>query len=225
MYCHNHTAWPRLRSKCCCISVFLPAVFLFLLTGAYPSLALSPDSLSYAVHHYTDEDGLPQNSIKSIAEDEHGFIWLPTEDGLTRFDGSHFFIYNIGNLDVTTNRFSSIGRNTRNGELYTYDLEGHYVSIREGKAVVGKAYAEFSKAVATLLKLEGTLYSVPSFALYQGYFPVDDQSFYLSVEGSLSYSRNLSRITAIPFSRTGSAFLSAGSPPVSLFIDRIVQHL
>lgn len=197
MYCHNESAWTRMRSECCCISVLLTLV-LFFLPGA--GLAFPSDSLSYSVHHYTDEDGLPQNSIKSIAEDEEGFIWLSTEDGLCRFDGSHFFIYNIGTLGVSTNRFSSISRNIRNGELYTYDLEKHYVTIRGGKAAVGKTYAEYPTAVAALLKLDGALYSTQTFALYQDYFPVDQQSFYLYIDSLLSYSRNLSRITPIPLS-------------------------
>lgn len=44
----------------------------------------------YLIKHYTDEEGLPQNSIKSIVKDSRGFIWLSTDMGLARFDGSEF---------------------------------------------------------------------------------------------------------------------------------------
>lgn len=52
----------------------------------------------YFVKHFTDEDGLPQNSIKGIVADGNGFLWLATENGLTRFDGSYFFNFSTDNL-------------------------------------------------------------------------------------------------------------------------------
>ena len=41
-----------------------------------------------------DTEHLPQNSVKSIAPDKYGFIWMTTENGLVRFDGKNFKIYN-----------------------------------------------------------------------------------------------------------------------------------
>lgn len=40
--------------------------------------------------HFTVEDGLPQNFISGIIQDEDGFIWLATMDGLSRYDGRVF---------------------------------------------------------------------------------------------------------------------------------------
>ena len=39
---------------------------------------------------YNTENGLSQNSINSIAQDNEGFIWLATQSGLNRFDGYEF---------------------------------------------------------------------------------------------------------------------------------------
>lgn len=48
---------------------------------------------------FTSDNGeLPQNSIKSIAPDKDGFIWMTTEDGLVRFDGQQFKVYNSDNI-------------------------------------------------------------------------------------------------------------------------------
>jgi len=44
----------------------------------------------YSITQFTDESGLPQNSVKSIAPDKNGSVWLATEFGLVRFDGSEF---------------------------------------------------------------------------------------------------------------------------------------
>ncbi len=39
-------------------------------------------------HHYTSQRGLIFNNINRIALDCTGFIWIATEDGLSRFDTS-----------------------------------------------------------------------------------------------------------------------------------------
>lgn len=43
--------------------------------------------------HYTNQHGLPQNSVNCMVEDKHGFLWLGTQGGLSRFDGYEFVNY------------------------------------------------------------------------------------------------------------------------------------
>lgn len=43
--------------------------------------------------HLTTEDGLSNNSVNAIVEDRNGFLWISTEKGLNRFDGSRFVNY------------------------------------------------------------------------------------------------------------------------------------
>lgn len=43
--------------------------------------------------HITPENGLPHNMVFSITQDEKGFIWLGTNNGLGRYDGYDFKIY------------------------------------------------------------------------------------------------------------------------------------
>ena len=52
-----------------------------------------------------DTEHLPQNSVKSIAPDKYGFIWMTTENGLVRFDGKNFKTYNTNNINTLSNRF------------------------------------------------------------------------------------------------------------------------
>ncbi|MGV2451573.1 UNVERIFIED_CONTAM: ATP-binding protein [Ralstonia mannitolilytica] len=40
--------------------------------------------------NYNVDNGLPQNSVRDIVSDKYGFIWIATENGTTRFDGSQF---------------------------------------------------------------------------------------------------------------------------------------
>ena len=58
--------------------------------------------------HYNDNDGLSHNSVRHIVQDKHGFLWLGTFSGLSRFDGYQF-------KSFTT---SSVGEN----KLYNDDI-------------------------------------------------------------------------------------------------------
>lgn len=52
------------------------------------SLLFAQEKLTFT--SYKSSDGLPHNSIVSITEDEHGFIWFGTLNGFSRFDGHSF---------------------------------------------------------------------------------------------------------------------------------------
>ena len=39
------------------------------------------------------EQGLSQNSINSIIQDNEGYIWIGTQDGVNRYDGYNFKIF------------------------------------------------------------------------------------------------------------------------------------
>ncbi|HTL10194.1 MAG TPA: two-component regulator propeller domain-containing protein, partial [Chitinophagaceae bacterium] len=47
----------------------------------------------------TVQNGLSHNKVNCILQDKRGFLWIGTDDGLNRYDGSHFSIYknNPGN--------------------------------------------------------------------------------------------------------------------------------
>jgi len=44
---------------------------------------------------YTIKDGLPSNQIYDIHQDQKGFIWFATENGLSRFNGAEFINYTL----------------------------------------------------------------------------------------------------------------------------------
>ena len=44
--------------------------------------------------------GLPQNSITSIAQTKDGYVWVGTEEGLARFDGIHFTVFDKQNSSL-----------------------------------------------------------------------------------------------------------------------------
>ena len=52
--------------------------------------------------HFTTEDGLSQSSVFSIVQDDIGFMWFATEDGLNKFDGKKFTVYRPIENDSTS---------------------------------------------------------------------------------------------------------------------------
>jgi len=69
-------------------------------------LACSAARAQYRFDSWTTDDGLPQNSVYSIVQTPDGYIWLTTFDGLVRFDGVHFTVFNKNNTkNLPSNRF------------------------------------------------------------------------------------------------------------------------
>ncbi len=72
-------------------------------------LVLSADKTSaqYQFDLWNTDNGLPQNSINAILQTKDGYLWLTTSDGLVRFDGLRFTVFNKGNTKgINSNRFN-----------------------------------------------------------------------------------------------------------------------
>lgn len=72
-------------------------VFLALFTGQLQALDPSKSINQYVRVLWTTDDGLPQNFIVSIAQTDDGYLWLGTQQGLARFNGANFKIFNHWN--------------------------------------------------------------------------------------------------------------------------------
>lgn len=46
-----------------------------------------------AIRHFTDEDGLPNNTCYKIIQDKEGYIWITSDEGLFRWDTHVFQVY------------------------------------------------------------------------------------------------------------------------------------
>ncbi len=56
------------------------------------------------------EEGLSQNSVISIAQDSIGYLWFATQDGLNKYDGRSFSVYNFQFVDITNYEYSHLGK-------------------------------------------------------------------------------------------------------------------
>lgn len=66
-------------------------ILLFSLVQYPFPLQAHPANIKF--EHFTSARGLSQNSIYGITQDKYGFLWFGTMDGLNRFDGYSFKIY------------------------------------------------------------------------------------------------------------------------------------
>src|SRR5262249_47784674 len=78
----------------------------------------SPALAQYRFDHWTADTGLPQNIITDILQTPEGYLWLATLDGLTRFDGVRFTVFNKSNTPgISINRFNLLYQHT-GGDLW-----------------------------------------------------------------------------------------------------------
>ncbi len=78
----------------------------------------------YGRQTWQTENGLPQNTIRSILQSRDGYIWLGTEGGLVRFDGIRFVVFDSENTPgLRSNRINALLED-RGGALWVGTAQG-----------------------------------------------------------------------------------------------------
>jgi ligand-binding sensor domain-containing protein len=86
----------------------------------------------YRFESWTADEGLPQNSVRSIIQTRDGYLWLTTFDGLVRFDGVRFTVFDKSNTKgLSTNRFTSLYEDS-DGTLWAGTGDGRVTLYRGG---------------------------------------------------------------------------------------------
>ena len=85
----------------------------------------------YRLQRWTDTDGLPQNSLNAVAQTTDGFLWFASEEGLIRFDGETFIVYNHGNTPAFVRSQALALAAAGDGSLWV-GLEGGGLAHHEG---------------------------------------------------------------------------------------------
>ena len=79
---------------------------LLTLFATFEQLQAQPRSIRF--DHITSEEGLSQSSVIAMLQDQVGFMWFGTQDGLNRYDGDRFTVYRHDPKDPSTLPDSSI---------------------------------------------------------------------------------------------------------------------
>src|SRR5712691_6712161 len=75
----------------------LLAILLALAASRAPALNRSTALSQYGRDVWDNDSGLPQNSVDAIIQTRDGYLWLGTQEGLVRFDGVRFTVFDTRN--------------------------------------------------------------------------------------------------------------------------------
>ena len=81
------TLWRRCNNWCTSIGL------IALVVTSVSSVASASESRSLRFQHLTRDDGLSQSFVYAILQDQDGFMWFGTQDGLNRYDGFEFKVF------------------------------------------------------------------------------------------------------------------------------------
>jgi ligand-binding sensor domain-containing protein/serine phosphatase RsbU (regulator of sigma subunit) len=110
----------------CCVGAFGHAPAALALD---PRLALN----QYLLDVWTTEHGLPQNSVRAILQTRDGYLWLGTAEGLVRFDGVRFTVFNKANTaEIKDHSIFSLCEDGE-GNLWVGTEYGYLMQFRDGK--------------------------------------------------------------------------------------------
>jgi ligand-binding sensor domain-containing protein/methyl-accepting chemotaxis protein len=112
---------------------------LFSVLLAFTSQLLA-QSKSFYANAITRDDGIASNRVNCIYEDQTGFIWLGTQDGLNRYAGDNIETYQNNLLDS-----SSIVNNGVNTIVEEKETGNFWIGTQNGLCYFDRAYGKFKR--------------------------------------------------------------------------------
>jgi ligand-binding sensor domain-containing protein len=102
---------------------------------AMPVRALDPaKAITQYVHDvWQSEQGLPQNTVLSICQTRDGYLWLGTQEGLARFDGVRFTVFDKNNTPELKRNWVGTLFEDRAGNLWIGLQGGGLVRLQNGR--------------------------------------------------------------------------------------------
>ncbi|WP_265427179.1 hybrid sensor histidine kinase/response regulator transcription factor [Chryseobacterium sp. YIM B08800] len=83
------------------------------------------------------DEGLPQSFVSALEQDNEGFVWIGTRNGLSRYDGKNFktFQHHFNNENsLASNTVDYLRKSSENGLWIKYETAGiDYFDINSGK--------------------------------------------------------------------------------------------
>ncbi|MGD2088277.1 MAG: two-component regulator propeller domain-containing protein [Candidatus Aminicenantes bacterium] len=115
---------------------FFLIIFIFgLFIHPFSLFSLDPNKkiTQYIQDRWEIQQGLPQNSVKSITQTADGYLWLATEEGLVRYDGKKFSVFGKSNIaQLSVNMIIALYAD-REGNLWFGTYGAGIFCLKEGK--------------------------------------------------------------------------------------------
>ncbi|MDD4991665.1 MAG: two-component regulator propeller domain-containing protein [Paludibacter sp.] len=100
----------------------------FVICSIFLCSLVKPEAAPFSFRHYKVENGLSENSVFCSIQDNKGFMWFGTKDGLNRFDGQNFVVYHTIPKDKNSigNNFIRSFHEDKNKALWVGTEKGIY---------------------------------------------------------------------------------------------------
>jgi len=108
----------RITAKTFYLFLFIFLFGIFILPSFVFPLDPNKKITQYIHDIWEIQQGLPQNSVYVVIQTREGFLWLGTEEGLVRFDGVRFKVYDKRNVESLINNSIYALYEDRQGNLW-----------------------------------------------------------------------------------------------------------
>lgn len=118
-------------------------IVLFLILASF-TVSSAQQKVKVALVKYGQAEGLPSYNIKQILRDKNGFLWIASQDGLSRFDGRVFSLYSSQSAlkyQLSGPDVRKIIEAPRKGELWVLPNRDHLNIISTATGAVIKSIA------------------------------------------------------------------------------------
>jgi diguanylate cyclase (GGDEF)-like protein len=128
-----------MKSKRSCVRRFaVPIAVLAGLTALFTpqgTLALDPTkAITQYIHDiWQTKDGLPSRRVAAIDQTSDGYLWIGTQEGLARFDGVRFTVFNTGNTPALGSNDVRALLAQDDGSLWIGTYGGGLTLLRDGE--------------------------------------------------------------------------------------------
>lgn len=208
--------------------MFRPNIYLILLLFAtYTMNCISVlANNEYSFKHYNTDNGLSQNTVYSIFQDNFGFMWFGTKDGLNRFDGTNFKLFKLStDSNLSDNVFHRIIQDS-NDNIWLSTDEGVYIYD-----IYQEQFHRFNRVTQENYSVNGVVTEMVA---------DDDGDIWMSVEGKGVFCYSITNdvlkffkipivedgmkmVTLYPADNNGVWVFRYSSP--LLFIDKISEEI
>ncbi len=94
------------------------------------AIAQSNDNTIITKRFFSVEDGMAARDVRCAVQDKDGFMWFGTSNGLNRFDGKTFKLYNSANTGLSNNSIKQLAIDDQNNLIIIYEnVEGIKATI------------------------------------------------------------------------------------------------
>ncbi len=131
--------------------------------------------------HYTNNDGLPSNEVFGIAIDKKDYLWVCTDKGISKFDGSNFTTYTSIH-GLKDNVFFNITHDYKDRIwLWSYNQQFNYIF---GGKIYSYKYNHLLKQISKNLYLGASIEVGKDDKVF---FSVNKEYFSISKNGKIEY--------------------------------------